>query len=384
MKKQILFLAIFSLAIFAGISDAFAQPYALPQGITGTQALPYLNCTTYPLHPMPGVPYTYKMTSNNAANPVSQWLWFATKDTSFIDNGVITSDSLLVTDGELLARSANYGRFGTVDTVSITWSPQILANTLYEADAKSTTGPTPTFVVGYGTGLNCADNIEVYEINPRPAFIIDIANIGNGGTMQWDQDTSSCVDFVHSAYYRSADDSLIMNYGWDTLYFEVAAANFVTSWTPYFHLGTNSLNGSQTATIAIADSYADATAATPTWIGSTSPVSIAEGDTISFGGIELSAANAADLVEGVSLWVRVIIANNSYESLTANTFELKVDGQDITNQWDMEDADCTTNTNVPDGVDLAQHIIKPRPDLLDATNDDGTVDPNDVIDKQNN
>ena len=93
---------------------------------------------------------------------------------------------LTVASNALLATSTDYGddnRGGTdgTNSVSITWSADILASTEYQGDvtaAGTPSAPSPTFVVGYSEGAaGCTDNLEVFEINPLPNFTIAIAPI---------------------------------------------------------------------------------------------------------------------------------------------------------------------------------------------------------------
>lgn len=384
MKKQILLLTFFVLAIFAGMPQIKAQQLPASEA-----TLTPLTCVTEasPLHPVAGIPFTYEM-NGTGENAADTWTWFATKDSSFIDGGVLDLANMLTTAGanpDLLDVSGNYGTSGDADTVSITWSSEILANTEYEGVASKTVFPSPTFVVGYATGALCAtDNIEVYEINPTRAFYIDIANIDqNGDPMAWDVDTSQCVSPVVSAIYDSPGDSLMMDYGADTLYFEIAAAGFVTNWTPTFRV-TGGISNSQTATIGLATSLGNAQSGTfiesttNTW---TSGDVGATGDW-TWPGTAFTAVNDADISSGVSVWARVIIDNNTYESLASQAFSLAVDAQDGTGLWDMEDDDCTTLVDANDQVDEATHIILPRPTINHATADPNTAEPNDIIDKQ--
>ncbi len=51
-----------------------------------------------------------------------------------------------------------------------------------------------------------------------------------------------------------------MDYGTNTFYYEVAAANFVLDWTPTFQI-ISGLNTTQTAVISIYSTLADATGA---------------------------------------------------------------------------------------------------------------------------
>ena len=395
MKKQILFFAMITLAfIFAGTTKSFGQ--ALSPRTTPNPIDP-LSCiaNSLPLHPVPGVPYRYEMDGTTGEEQTSNWTWFATKDTTFLNTSGVNIATMLTAPGDLLSVSANYG-VSTLDadTVSITWSAEILALTEYEGTFQGLTPtvPSPTFVVAYAEGINCADNIEVYEINPAPAFIVDIANIDEGGaTLDWDVDTAECVDVVRSATYNDVSKTMLMDYGTDTIYFEVVASNFVTNWTPTLTI-TAGLSGSQLADIGIASSYANAQSGT--WItGTTEETDMFTADSTSFNGIDLTASDPADVNDGVSVFVRVVIHNNTYESLTSQDFILSVDGQDATGQWDIAETDCADPTNADyDTDDSATQTMRPRP-TIDGTPNTGTttvdenpaaVDPSEVIDKERN
>lgn len=377
MKKQILFLAFLAISLIVGTSSAFGQ---LSPGVTistGTQPIPALTCAANasPLHPLAGQPYTYQMTGTNA----NLWTWFATKDPSFIStaaNGTTTlntTNMLTVASGALLNASATYGvATAGANSVSITWSPSVIAGTGYQGLPAP---KTPTFVVGYATGQNCADNIQVYEINPIVNFTVDIANIDAlGATLNWDIPTSQCADIVRSASYNATSKEIDVNYGTNTLYFEVAAANFVKNFTPVFRL-ISGLSGAQSAVVTLHASKANAIAGTNS-LGTTTWTSASVGSDWATG-VALTATNAADIVNGVSVYVKVVITNSTYESLAANPFELAVDARenDNTGIWDMEDADCATLADAADQVDRAVHTINPRPQLDHSTVDAGAPNP---------
>ncbi len=388
MKKQILFLAMFTLAlIFAGTTTAWGQ---LLPGVTATTPIVPLTCVagSYPLHPYPGQSYTYMMDGTTGPEDVIGWTWFATKDQSFISvvAGIPvlnTAGALAVTPGELLAAGTNYGVAGSaIPSVDITWSPEILAGTQYQGTGAP---GTPTFVVGYGKGTNCADNIQVFEINPVFNFQIDIANIDpvTDATLAWDAPTNQCVDPVQSAVYNTTSKELDMDYGKDTLYFEVAAANFVNDFTPQFRL-ISGLVGVQTAEVGVATSLANATAGTFI-TGLTTNWTIADVGADWAPGVALTAATPSDAIAGVSAYVRVIISNLTEESLADNVFSLAVDARDNANAgiWDMEDDDCPvpgTGLDQADQVDLAEHTINPRPTIImDVTMPDAAPAPDDII-----
>jgi len=390
MKKQFLLLAIFTLAILAGTNKVFAQPGAL---IPSSSTVPPLVCAdpsdpafvAQPLHPFAGVPYTYSLSDAAAETPALNYTWYATKDPAFITAPGVTNIANRLTTPAILSPGATYGvtTLATVagaDAVTFTWSADILSATEYQADAAgwataSSAAPTPTFVVGYVKGDACADNIQVYEINPLPNFVVDILPINpadNATPLSWDDAANTaetCVDDVQSATYNSTTNEIVVDYGTNTIYYEVAAANYVKNWTPVFQI-MSGLATTQTATISIYNTLADATGAgTALW---TSDAMNAAGVVTGAAAMPaLSAATPADATTGVSVWVKVVIDNNTEESLTSSPFVLAVDARDNDNAgiWDMEDADCATADDGADQDDRATITITPRPQLDDATND---------------
>jgi hypothetical protein len=411
MKKQILFLAFFTLAlIFAGTNNVFGQ---LLPGVTnplGTnQPIDPIACETsaLPLHPVPGVPFTYTMT--NSTDPVTatsrNWTWWATKDPNFITitppattPDINLGTQLTVSSGALISTgmSANYGQdtrgtdAAAANSVTINWSAATLAATSYQG---AVAGKLPTFVVGFSEGLaGCSDNLQVFEINPMPNFTIDIAAINAAGTtLGWDVNTEEqCVDEVQSAVYSAG--AITMDYGTNTIYYEVAAKNFVTNFAPSFTI-LGGLLTDQTATISIYESYNDATTSTGV-LWTSAAIAVAGMNAIINSNTVLTATNQPDIATGVSFFVKVVIDNNTEESLLDNPFILAVDAQDnvdgttglptAASIWDMEDADCPTLADAADQIDQATITITPRPTMLmdgGAMGEPSTVDPEDVINK---
>lgn len=373
MKKQIFLLLI---VVIAGTTMAWGQ--MLP-----SSKLPRaLQCPSEPLHPRAGVPYKYAA-STGGDTEAKLYTWWATKDATFIStlNGATTTniaDSLKKTSTELLNYSANYGQKTATDTVGITWSAEILARTLYQSTPG--TDPSPTFVVVMAEG-DCSNNIQVYEINPSPSFSLDIANIAPDtyAPLDYGIDTAQCVDIVRKAIYNASSKELDMDYGTDTLYFEVIAANFATSWIPTFTV-MNGLTSPQIATIGWSYSLADARAGT--FIESHS---IQQGVANAVSGTTaLTPAANTDISKGVSIYVRVVIENRTHESLSDQAFVLAVDGEDATNQWDIDHA--TASCDVPgaaDQTDTATHIVRARPTINHSTQDSGDPTPNTFIIKTN-
>lgn len=392
--------------IFAGTNNVFGQ--TLLPGVTAPTRVPLqpitiIDCETnaLPLHPVPGIPFTYNMTNGTGATSAN-WTWYATKDNNFITAGtppvLNLATQLTVASGALITTgmSTNYGidnRGGTnvaENSVTINWSAATLAGT----DYQGLPGPgTPTFVVGYSEGLaGCSDNLQVFEINPMPNFTIDIAAIdAAGATLGWDINTEEqCVDEVQSATYAAGN--ITVDYGLNTIYYEVAAKNFVNNFAPSFMI-MGGLLTAQTATISIYESYADATTSTDV-LWTSAAIAVAGMNTLIPTNTDLTAVNQPDVAVGVSFFVKVVIDNNTEESLADNPFILAVDAQDnvdgttglptASSIWDMENADCPTLADAADQIDQSTITITPRPTMqMDggAMSEPSTVNPEDVINK---
>jgi hypothetical protein len=370
--------------MFTGTTNAFAQL------TTATNPITPLSCVagaTEPLHPYAGVSYNYVLDGASGEETASIYSWWATKDPDFITAEGVTNMGTALASPDVTGTSANYGVAtdiavdNTANQVTIIWGTDILASTEWQGDvtaAGTPTAPSPTFVVGYATGLNCADNIQVFEINPAPSFVVDIApvNPADDLTLPYDDLTAEdCVDQVQSAIYDNTSKELTMDYGTNVIYFEVAAANFVTDWTPTFTL-MGGLNGDQTALLELYPTLADAQASSGA-LGSNLGSEWTSGVGTWASGVNLTAADPLDISTGVSAFVKVTITNNTYESLTSSPFVLAVDAQDQTETgiWDMEDDDCTAVTDAADQADEAQIIITPRPQLDDATTTEAIPNP---------
>lgn len=375
MKKQILFLALFILALFAGNSNAFGQVLAPSTFPTPTAPNPLVNCIGDAQHPKAGNSYTYTLDPSASVTAPTSYKFWATKDPNFISGAGNTitnqADSLKKeVPGELLNYSPNYQLGGASPSVNITWSPEILSGTAYQ-DPAAGPAKTPTFVVGWASD-GCTDNIKVWEIDPSPSFTVDITNIDDATQLPlaYGATTTQCVDEVRAAKYNATTFGIDYDYGADTLYYEVIAANFVTSWTPTFILG--GLDGTtQTATIAWASSFADAKAGT-----FIEPAADITAGTVT--GTTPLTSSVANTTAGVSLIVKVIIANHNYETLAQETITLAVAGQDADGFDIVDDATCTVPTDAVTAAadDVATRTIDPRP-AIDGPGATTIILPND-------
>ena len=363
MKKQILFLAMITLAfIFAGTTKSFGQ--MRPSTLTPT---PLTNCTPSPLNPMAGQLFTYSVENPNSV--ATGYTWWATKNPNFIDLTSFLSDTtsmLYVAPGELISTGANYGGFQAAgNTMDIEWTADILAATQYQGtpDINATPAtPSPTFVVVQADG-SCNNNLQVFELNPLPSFTLDIANIDPADTanvLAYGTNASQCVDIVRSAIYSAT--VLTMDYGTDTLLFEVVAANYVQNWIPTFE-AMGGLAGDQTAAIGWA--YTKADALNGNFIDGEQDLT---GAAVT-GTTALAAASGVNTSLGTSIFVRIVIDNNTTESIAQSDFILAVDGVDANGQPDIDQTDATCTATLNDREDKATHEITPRPDISDTTGD---------------
>jgi hypothetical protein len=363
MKKQllILFLALFAI----GLSSSYGQDCPLPRPVDVTCL------TSDALHPVAGTPYDYTITVPTPPG-TREFTWFVTQEQNFIAAGILTPNREIVGPSALIAATGsgyNDPATGTA-TVNITWKAFV-----YDPSA-------PVFVVIHVKNaastpdLCVTNNMKVYKIEPQIAFTLDIANVTKVGVTQDYEDTiARCLHDVVSATYSATpapDGSVIYDFGADTLYYVVTAANYTISWLPATQLA--GLDANETIDKVEWDtSFAfNAPVAMNLAAGTYTSVSPA---------VVRNAANAVG-PEGECIWIRVIIDHSipgvkTYEGLTDETITLAVDGTtnlaSPTPVGDMHYSSTEPVANalcgLPDGFqfDLAVQKLKPRPDIQDAT-----------------
>ena len=333
MKKQIFILV---LAIFT-TTTAFGQMKlgSAPQPLTG--------CTTDALHPLAGVPYNYAVT---VVPTGGNFQWWATKDFDFIKTttGVTTNNSStkLTVGAQLLNTSTNYGTTGTLANVDITWSSATLAGTTLAA---------PTFVVAQYDGVSpaCANNLKVYQILPVNGFTVDIKNMDQAkAPLAYAAPYSFCVSNIASARYDVPTKAIVTDYGTNVLYFEVVAANFTVSYTPFFQV-TGLATGQTVTSLELFTDAPMATTAIATTLaaGAYSPAAPVT--------IDPSVTNTST---GVSLYVKLTIANGTHETLTDDSITLAVNGTNASAEKDVVNTACGTQT---DYEDTAVQTLTKRP-----------------------
>lgn len=366
MKKQILFLFVIFLT---SVTVTLAQAPNLGGAATCPTPTP-VNTTCIAadaLHPIPGSPYDYTV---NVPTPTGTkyYDWFVTQDMNFITASSLTTaiEANNGTGAHIQATGAGYNDPGTpptpgtgTNTINITWKSFVHDPT------------APVFLVIYVKNEDgcTTDNIQVYIIEPRHAFTLDIANIGINGAAQPDL-YGTCVSPVVSAVYDPGLTQVVMDYGVNYVFFTVIAANFTESWLPSFQIGGAAIGVDSRIVTAVDWAY-PAEAQSGTWhlmTGDAAGINwtTAAEDVEAQGGTTVGLA-------GECIVVRVTIDNNKSETITDAVVSLAVDGRmlnpatsDYSNAAldDIHYADCSIDgfTN-----DVISQTLTARPDVQDAT-----------------
>jgi len=371
MKKQIFILTFLSLAfLFAGVNKSFGQTVyadyvdaADATSVACTPAIP-LNCIADAdaLHPLPGVEYTYSITTDPTTVQSIHWFVTDVSDVIAVQNALTGSIDLV--DGDyVLTASASYNDVTTPNTstsVDISWkSFDGLANEV--------------LLVAYVTGAaGCSDNIEVYRIEPEFGFTLDVAGLLDDGTLGDEE----CVSPVESAIYDGTN--LTTDYGENWVFFSVNAANFVDSWEPTFTAavtGGSTIGAIEWAYPAQAILNA-AGVSTGTWNASGVPVQASAG------------AGGAVGSDGECIVVRVQVEHNAVENddpLAPPVVTLSIDGvmfdpaaasgaeYDNGTLADLDEPASGTGDCVNNITDTADYTLTPRPDITTTTPFDSSV-----------
>lgn len=257
MKKQILFLAMFTLAlIFAGINKSYGQTYIKHvEGPAACAPAIALGCagTSGALNPTPGQIYNYSITTDPAA--VDNVLWYVTDASAVMAAGTLTPlASRDPGNGTgtyvLLGEAGVYNTAGPAKDIDISWQ-------WFDG------GAAEVLLVAYVTGASgCSDEVEVWRIQPSFSFTLDVLSMApNGSLGSIATPASECVSPVENATFVAgatpAADRLTMDYGENWVFFSVNAANFADSWMPALS-ATITSGGTVSSTIgAVEWAYAD-------------------------------------------------------------------------------------------------------------------------------
>ena len=351
MKKQFLTLGLFLLAVVAGINESSAQTKAV------TWSTPKaLSCTTDALHPVAGKKYTYEADVVNdpteTATEKGSWRFWATTNPDFIVNDVFNyGTALTVAPNKLLTASSDYNvelgqaAADTDGKIELSWTSGLLNSIINTDDSL--------YVVAYyENAAGCTDQANVWLIDPKNYFIVDIIAMDVTSPLTskdaYDVTPTSCVDYIESMKMRSG--KLVYDYGDNYVYFELIAANFTDYWIPEFRL--DGLNAVQDAVYEFTYDTPDNWDATTVWSPLVSGTTHIEPD-----GTYTDA--------GVSVFVRVRVDHNTYENLNGQTLTMYLDGKLADGTYDAVNADCTDPKAADEG-DSASTTLTPRPENGDT------------------
>ena len=344
MKKQISIFTFMIMALFAiSMGNALGQK-AVHDSDPETNVL-----TSDALHPVAGKTYNYSILIPGGIT--GNYTWWSTKNASFITSQGSNnlSTKFAVAPGVLNAATPSvYGVASTRNNVDIAWSSTLLLNTGYQGVAPA---KTPTFVVVQfdATSGSCANNLKVYELNPKNGFMVDIRNLDNTtfAKAAYDATEEQCIDKVSKATYSSTTHAMEYEYGTNIFYYEVVAANFSESYKPLLTLTGLDLPV-QTATIE--------------WTYKSDFTSL----TAYNSGTTVVLTDAADNSNGVSIYVKVTVVNHNYEGIADKKITLWLDGQNKDGSWDIVNS-TAAETSAADKNDLAIQILKSRPGVTGTT-----------------
>lgn len=316
MKKHLLFLVL--VVFISSMGIAYGQPV----------------CTTGPLSPAAGTPYTYKVVIGNPPynGTTGSYTWYVTTNVNLLSaTGIVPSPGDITATGTYNAAAIGQ------DQIAITWTAQAIVNGL----------TNPYYLVVKFTGNNgvCdAMNMKVWEIKPINKFLLAIYPMGGaGGTGTY------CAAEVSSATVTpGASPTVAYQYGVNSVYARISAKNYTGTWTPSFSIA--GLDAAQTLTAV-------------TW--SADSLFASPHTTTLAGNIATSTDLATAAFDGSSkIWVKMDITNNSYETLADLPITLAVDGIITVGATTLNDVISETDCNpeVAFGKSVIQ-TIKARPTI---------------------
>lgn len=329
MKKHFLF------------STMFALTAALSYGQTaktGSTPTPVTCPDNDPLNPIIGKEYTYKGTGDPTGGT---YHIFATDDKNFITNGVLNSAGAYTTGDKITTTDANYNNSNnTSGNATLSWS---------------SAAANPSFVVvQYKQNGTCStDNLKVYKIVPKNAFTIELRNMEKDAGNNFTTKTTNvdvCSGAVKEAKYNTGLDKMEYNYGSQSFFYELIAANYDNkTFEAKFKL--SGLDTNQSAKLK--------------WGVDKTAINTDLGNIIS-GGAEVSVTVTADASvnpsAGVSIYLELVVENGSYEGTSPSNITLSADATTGTGTSKIKDvkADCTEEA---DFADTATQTLIKRPTI---------------------
>jgi hypothetical protein len=217
----------------------------------------------------------------------------------------------------------------------------------------------PVFVVVQVIGDNgiCyPNNLKVYKIEPIHAFTLDIDNLLANGENHtptvFGDSLGVCISEIQSATYDpTAPEGVLYDYGLDTMYFEVVAANWYDKWELGVQIDGVAIDSTQTARIDWAYAGIREVPLQANYMDTISTWSLISDFTVTANNVEykslkyVAPQNGTNAVsdDGESIIIRVILDhNNGYEGVRNLPITLSVNGV-----LALEDLPTNPGTYVP-------------------------------------
>jgi hypothetical protein len=331
MKKHFLFSTMFALTAALSYGQTVATTGSTPTPVT---------CTDDALHPIIGKEYTYKGTGTPTGGT---YHIFATNSTNFIQNGALnTTGAYTATNGLLKAGTGYNVNTNSTGETKLSWS-------------GAATNPSFVVIQYKQNGTCTTDNLKVYKIEPKNAFIIEIRNMkkgtGNNFTTEaLNTNIDVCSANIQSATYNGT--KMVYNYGSQSFYYELIAANYDKDFTPKVKI--DGLQTGQTAKLKWG--YSKTTM-------NTEIASVTNNTEVTLP--KIIADTAIEPSKGVSIYLELVVENGSYEGTTDKNITLSVDATSgAKNFKNVKRADCSDEA---DFADKAIQVLKARPAISPNT-----------------
>lgn len=305
MKKQLILTTVFLLFTLLSFSQ-----HEIP------------TCTADAFSPAIGVGYNYSVSiSGDTYAGSGTYKWYVTQGLDLINSTPLNNNVVFVASGDGAYNTDKNG--STANTITITWSSAALASTdpyylvVIYSEANSASTATP----------DCSsNNIKVYKIVPKNAFYLMVDNIT----------TDVCPAPVAGAVIQG-NGTVTYDYGKNTLQFTITAGGYLGNW-----------DGQVKITGLLGNQSIESVKWAATRAGSTGDLTL---NGANYEGPLPSFTNASGDSETIT--ITVVINNNQFEHLTAQTLTLAVDGsyssglyKDLSNV----NGNCTPESDFADAI----------------------------------
>ncbi|MFK8281167.1 hypothetical protein [Capnocytophaga cynodegmi] len=326
MRKLILSMA---LAIFS--ASAYAQ--VTTKATHGTTPTQNVICTDNAQNPIIGKKYIYTVTGEDG-----KYHFFATDNSNFINNGTLANAGAYTNDGQITVSSGSYNNADSENkSIELAWTNAASSTSYLVVNHTPRTGCTTT------------NNLKVLKIEPKNAFFIELRNMNGAKETQAQSATSNvdvCLGGIKSA--QITGDNVVYDYGEQSLFYELIAANYDKSFVPQIKL--EGLKTGQTATLKWGYTKNEITQVLAT-INSTqvnNPINLPE----------IIADETVIPANGVSIYLELVINNGKEEGLADQSITLLADATTGVNK-NIKDVktDCSEED---DFADKAIQTLKAR------------------------